>query len=179
MVEKEKMTVSEAVEVNRETLNKLTVKELIQQYATPLQIVGRHDMRKSNLVQAILDLYVSQIDEGAEEAANETSNEVDDVTTKDVSKEVKKQPRELTEVQKINKARYVDEADVGTIIAFKLPGMKVKSAKIIRRSTKNKKFKVQTAYGVEYVVSFDEVIWVKTNKRWPKGVYNLLKGKVE
>lgn len=178
MVEKEKMTVGEAVEVNRQTLNKLTVKELIKQYATPLQITGRHDMKKFDLVQAILDAYVSQISKGAEEAA-ETSNESDDVTTEEVSKEVKKQNRELTEVQKINKARYINEADVGTIIAFKLPGMKVKSAKIIRRSTKNKKFKVQTAYGVEYVVSFDEVIWVKTNKRWPKGVYNLLKGKVE
>lgn len=174
MAEKENMTVSEAVEVNRETLNKLTVKELIKQYATPLQIIGRHDMKKSDLVQAILDAYVSQIDDKEKE-----SGEADDVTTEDVSKEVKKQNRELTEVQKINKARYIDEADVGTIIAFKLPGMKVKSAKIIRRSTKNKKFKVQTAYGVEYVVSFDEVIWVKTNKRWPKGVYNLLKGKVE
>lgn len=174
MAEKENMTVSEAVEVNRETLNKLTVKELIKQYATPLQIIGRHDMKKLDLVQAILDVYVSQIDD------NKESDEVEDVTTtKEVSKEVKKQNRELTEVQKINKARYIDEADVGTIIAFKLPGMKVKSAKIIRRSTKNKKFKVQTAYGVEYVVSFDEVIWVKTNKRWPKGVYNLLKGKVE
>lgn len=176
MAEKENMTVSEAVEVNRETLNKLTVKELIKQYATPLQIIGRHDMKKSDLVQAILDVYVSQIDD---EVSGEVSGETDDVTTEEVSKEVKKQNRELTEVQKINKARYIDEADVGTIIAFKLPGMKVKSAKIIRRSTKNKKFKVQTAYGVEYVVSFDEVIWVKTNKRWPKGVYNLLKGKVE
>lgn len=174
MAEKENMTVSEAVEVNRETLNKLTVKELIKQYATPLQIIGRHDMKKSDLVQAILDVYVSQIDDKESDEV-----EVDDVTTEDVSKEVKKQNRELTEVQKINKARYIDDADVGTIIAFKLPGMKVKSAKIIRRSTKNKKFKVQTAYGVEYVVSFDEVIWVKTNKRWPKGVYNLLKGKVE
>lgn len=173
MAEKENMTVSEAVEVNRETLNKLTVKELIKQYATPLQITGRHDMKKSDLVQAILDVYVSQIDD-------KESDEVEDVTTtEEVSKEVKKQNRELTEVQKINKARYIDDADVGTIIAFKLPGMKVKSAKIIRRSTKNKKFKVQTAYGVEYVVSFNEVIWVKTNKRWPKGVYNLLKGKVE
>lgn len=176
MAEKENMTVSEAVEVNRETLNKLTVKELIKQYATPLQITGRHDMKKSDLVQAILDVYVSQIDD---KESDEVSGETDDVTTEEVSKEVKKQNRELTEVQKINKARYIDEADVGTIIAFKLPGMKVKSAKIIRRSTKNKKFKVQTAYGVEYVVSFDEVIWVKTNKRWPKGVYNLLKGKVE
>lgn len=173
MAEKENMTVSEAVEVNRETLNKLTVKELIKQYATPLQITGRHDMKKSDLIQAILDAYVSQIDD-------KESDEAEDVTTtEEVSKEVKKQNRELTEVQKINKARYIDDADVGTIIAFKLPGMKVKSAKIIRRSTKNKKFKVQTAYGVEYVVSFDEVIWVKTNKRWPKGVYNLLKGKVE
>lgn len=157
-----------AVESNRKTLEAMTVKDLIKEYATPLEIKGRHDMKKAELVQAILMAYAT---EQPEKFIGATTEE--DVEVNKVKKQVH---RELSEVQKANKRRYVEEADIGTIVAFKLPGMKVKSAKITRRSTKNQKFKVETAYGTEFVVSFDDVIWVKTNKRWPKGVYNLLKG---
>lgn len=75
--------------------------------------------------------------------------------------------------------KFVEGAKVGTLVAFKVGPNKAKSAKIIKRSTKNRKFKVETAYGKEFIISFDDVIWVLTNKRWPKGVYNMLKGKVE
>lgn len=155
-----------AVENNRKKLEKLTVKELIKDYATPLNITGRHDMKKADLIQAILMKY-----------AEEEPNKLVDASTKEekVEKQVKKKSG-LTEVQKANKTRYVENAEIGTIVAFKLPGMKVKSAKITRKSSKNRKFKVETTYGTEFVISFEDVIWVKTNKRWPKGVYNLLKG---
>ena len=91
----------------------------------------------------------------------------------------KKKKKVSDEMRIVNKLRYIDNADIGTIVAFRLPGMKAKSAKIIRKSTKNRKFKVETAYGMQFVISYDDVLWVKTNKRWPKGVYLLLKGKAE
>ena len=47
---------------------------------------------------------------------------------------------------------------------------------IVKRSTKNRKLKLETKYGASFIVPFDDVIWVRTNKRWPKGVYQLLKG---
>lgn len=77
-----------------------------------------------------------------------------------------------------DKAAYVENAEIGTIVAFKLPDGRVKSAKISRRSIAHRKLKLVTQYGAEFVVSYDDIIWVRTGKRWPKGVFNLLKGKV-
>ena len=83
----------------------------------------------------------------------------------------------LTEEQAIEKKRsYIINAQPGTLIAFRSPTGKVKSAMITKKSVKHGKFKVETAYGAEFIVPFDEVIWVRTNKRWPRGVYLLLKG---
>lgn len=77
------------------------------------------------------------------------------------------------------KKKYVEQAVVGTIVAFKLPSGKVISAAITRKSTKGRKFMVETKYGAEYKISFDDVLWVRTNKRWPKGVYQLFKQNVK
>lgn len=74
------------------------------------------------------------------------------------------------------KMSYVENINIGTIVAFRLSNGKVKSAKVVRKSTKNRKLKLETDYGAEYIISFDDVIWVRTGKRWPKGVYKLLKG---
>lgn len=74
------------------------------------------------------------------------------------------------------KDRYLDTAEIGCLVAFKIETGKVKSAKIVKRSTSGRKLKVETAYGMEYIVPYDNVLWVKTGTRWPKGVYMLLKG---
>lgn len=73
------------------------------------------------------------------------------------------------------KKKYIEQAKIGTIVAFKLPSGKVISAAITKKSTSNRKFMVETKYGVEHKISFDDVIWVRTNKRWPKGIYQLFK----
>lgn len=170
--------------MQRKDLETLTVSELIEGYATPLQIPNRHKMKKADLIDAILEKQKNSESESefskTEEKVVEAGEEVPitvpdkDAIKADCSSVVKHTV--LTEIQKQNKMRYVENAEIGTIVAFKLPGMKVKSAKIIRKSTKNRKYKVETAYGTDFVISFDDIIWVKTNKRWPKGVYNLLKG---
>ena len=77
------------------------------------------------------------------------------------------------------KMRYIESAEIGVIVAFRLPNGRVKSAKVVKKSTKNRKLKLETSYNAEYIVSYDDVIWVRTGKRWPKGVYELLKGKVD
>ena len=71
----------------------------------------------------------------------------------------------------------IQNAPIGTIVAFKAPGGRIRSAKIKLRSTANKRLLVCTEYDAEYNISYDDVIWVKSGKRWPKGVYNLLKGR--
>ena len=77
------------------------------------------------------------------------------------------------------KMSYIENIEIGTLVAFRLSSGKVKSAKVTRKSTKNRKLKLETDYGAEYIVSFDDIIWVRTGKRWPRGVYRLLKGLVD
>lgn len=74
------------------------------------------------------------------------------------------------------RSSYINNAQVGSIIAFYLPDSSVKSAGIVKKSTRERKFLVRTKYGSKFLISFDDVVWVKTTSWWPKWVYNLLKG---
>lgn len=131
-----------------ENLEKKTRDEL-RVIAKELDIKGRGHMTKEQLVQAI-----------ASATGGEAAETSDDVSSGS------------------NKVKYVENAEIGTIVAFKLRDGRVKSAKIERRSTSRRKLKLVTQYGAEFVVPYEDIIWVRTTKRWPKGVYNLLKGKV-
>lgn len=131
-----------------ENLEKKTRDEL-RVIAKELDIKGRGHMTEEQLVQAI-----------ASATGGEAAETSDDVSSGS------------------NKVKYVENAEIGTIVAFKLPDGRVKSAKIERRSTSRRKLKLVTQYGAEFVVPYEDIIWVRTTKRWPKGVYNLLKGKV-
>lgn len=115
-------------------------------------IVGRSKMTKDQLVNAITEVL---------------KESVPDAT-----------PEEEVQVDTGAKTEYVKTAEKGTIMAFRLPNGKVKSAKMIERSLKREKLKMETAYGRQFVISFSDVIWVKTGDRWPRGVFNLLKGNV-
>lgn len=71
---------------------------------------------------------------------------------------------------------YIDESVAGNLIAFRTSDYKVKSAKIIKKSTDVEKLLVETKYGKQFLISFDDVVWVNTTGHWPRWVYNLLKG---
>lgn len=73
------------------------------------------------------------------------------------------------------KVQYLDTAEIGTLVAFAFKGG-AKSAKIINRSVKDRKLEVETEYGARLTIDYDDVLWIKTGTRWPKGIYNLLKG---
>lgn len=79
-------------------------------------------------------------------------------------------------LQKSKKQSYIDNLTTGSLVAFKTLG-KPKTAKVLKKSTKNKKAKVITEYGAEFIIDFDDILWVRTGTRWPKWVYELLKGK--
>lgn len=87
----------------------------------------------------------------------------------DVDKVLKTVPSE-------GSCKYLDDLVPGTIVAFRKPDLSVKSAKVIRKSTNDKKLMVQMKFGASKVIDFSDVIWVKTTERWPKWVFNLLKG---
>ena len=74
----------------------------------------------------------------------------------------------------VAKAAYITSAKVGTIIAFRVSEIKTLSG-MIEEIHKND-FIVRTRSGVLFTVAHGNVVWVKTGERWPKGVYDELKG---
>lgn len=170
--------------MSREVLEAKTKKEL-RVIATELEITGRWDMTKEQLIDAILraksakkskqEKVVDKVPQSANDECKVDNHECDNVEVED------KVENESANV-KINmeqKMSYIENIDIGTIVAFRLSNGKVKSAKVTRKSTKNRKLKLETDYGAEYIASYEDVIWVRTGKRWPRGVYKLLKGQVD
>lgn len=152
----------------REELGNMLVVDL-RNMASTYGIKNVKKYKKQELVDMICEIIDGQkptvVDEEVTVVVEEDDNNVETVTD-ELSEE------EIAE----RRMPYVENAPIDTIVAFKLPTGKVKSAKIINKSTKNRKLKVETAYGAQFIIPYDSVIWVKTGTRWPKGVYNLLKG---
>lgn len=139
--------------MEKEQLAKKTRDEL-RAIAKEMDIAGRGSMTKAQLVDAIFDAQ-----------PKEKEKCTGDNTTAEEHTHAPRDP-------------YIEKAEAGTIMAFKLPNGKVKSAKLVKRSIKRRVVKLETAYGKEFCVPFDDIIWVRTCPRWPKGVLELLKGSV-
>lgn len=78
------------------------------------------------------------------------------------------------------KVDRIINAPIGTLVAFYEPETrKMNTAKMTNRNRSKRLIKCETQYGKEFVVPFDDIAWVKTGTRWPKGVYQLLKGKCD
>lgn len=159
--------------MSRENLQKKTCKEL-RELAKELNISGRWDMTKDQLINAILGAEVVENTNESESAKDEckVDNQENVVEVED---KVEKESANV-DVDMAQKMPYIENIEIGTLVAFRLSNGKVKSAKVTRKSTKNRKLKLETDYGAEYIVSFDDIVWVRTGKRWPRGVYKLLKG---
>lgn len=167
--------------MSKEFFESKTLKEL-RKIATKLQIVNRWDMTKDQLIDAILRVESAKTsnENEANENLQSTNDEckIDNHKCKNVEVENKVE-NESAGINMEQKMSYIENVEIGTIVAFRLSNGKVKSAKVMRKSTKNRKLKLETDYGAEYIVSYDDIVWVRTGKRWPKGVYKLLKGQVD
>ena len=170
--------------MSREILEAKTKKEL-RVIATELEITGRWDMTKPQLIDAILRAKSAKagnqenvVDANSQSAKDECKVDNHECENVEVEDKVENESANV-EVNMEQKMSYIENIDIGTIVAFRLSNGKVKSAKVTRKSTKNRKLKLETDYGAEYVVSYEDIIWVRTGKRWPKGVYKLLKGQVD
>ena len=162
--------------VTRENLNEMNVENL-RKYASSVGVKKIRSFKKAELIEEVIkvcseeekhEIEVFGTDE--EIAALKTECEKEsELDTIDEFEETKV----IDEVEQANKhLEYIENAEVGTIVAFRV-GDKVKSAKIINRSSARRKLKLETAYGRIYVVDYDDIIWVKTSSRWPRGVYEL------
>lgn len=154
----------------KEQLEGIKVREL-QKMATALGIKNSRALKKAECIETILR---------AEKSAEESKSAIDKSKIDNVSNVVvvDKSEKKTADVDCEQKMQYIESARIGTLVAFRLPNGKVKSAKIVKRSTQNRRFCVETSYGAQAIVSFDDIIWVRTGKRWPRGVFNLLKGGV-
>lgn len=133
---------------------------------------GKNLIRKGEMIAAILQAETA---EGGQ--SNSSAGDVNEIG--DSSGEAAKNQNGAATGPVIDMERkmpYIEGAQIGTIVAFRLANGKVKSAKVVKKSTKNRRFMLETEYGAQYIVSYDDIIWVRTTKRWPLGVYKLLKG---
>lgn len=82
------------------------------------------------------------------------------------------------EIDRDTKDERIISAPLGTLIAFYEPETnKLNTAKLTNRNKVKRLIKCETQYGKEFLVPFENIRWVKTGSRWPKGIYNELKGK--
>lgn len=155
-------------------LSQITCNDL-RELAKMLDIPKRWSMKKAELVEAIL-----QAENAKSSKTKESAKEEHEVVNQANNVEVVSKEKQTTDVKSDidyeQKLQYVENAKIGALIAFKLPDGKVKSAKVTNKSTKNKKLRAETEYGAAYIVPYEDVLWVRTGLRWPKGVYRLLKG---
>lgn len=156
-----------------EKLQNKTCKEL-RELAKELNISGRWNMTKDQLIEAILGAEVVQVTNESESAKDECKIDNQENIVEVENKDEKESTN--VDVNMKQKMPYIENVEIGALVAFRLSNGRVKSAKVTRKSTKNRKLKLETDYGAEYIVSFDDIVWVRTGKRWPKGVYRLLKG---
>ena len=161
--------------MSKEILQNKTCKEL-RELAKDMNIFGRWDMTKDQLIDAILGAEVVQTADKPKSAKDECK--IDNHGVAEVEDKVEKESANV-DVDMEQKMPYIEGAVVGTIVAFRLPNGKVKSAKIIKKSTKRRQFMLETDYGAQYITPYEDIIWVRTGKRWPRGVYKLLKGLVD
>lgn len=143
------------------------------------EILSKEEIKETEVESNDVQSIVSDDEEWQPiETEKSESEQSEETTENDLGKETTTEVESIEEKESKKKS-YIENVKMGTLVAFKSYTGKVKSAKVVKRSTKNRKLKVETKYGAEFIISFDDVIWVRTNKRWPKGVYQLLKGVVE
>lgn len=159
--------------MSKEILQKKTCKELREQ-AKDLNISGRWDMTKIELIEAILRAENAETGNDKNLSAKDEHKIDNQNGTEAENKDEKESASVKVDMQQ--KMPYIENVEIGTIVAFRLSNGKVKSAKVTKKSTKNRRLMLETEYGAEYIVSYDDIIWVRNGKRWPKGVYKLLKG---
>ncbi len=159
-------------------LEKLTAKELLAKCKEfGLQCYrGKSRLTKSELIDSLLNVNNTETKEEdlvpmpGSEKLSELKKEFDSAA------EEKVEPEPEKEWINEDKEKYIEEANEGTLIAFLDLKGKPRTAALVNRSSKRKVVKLITEFGWEFIVPYANVLWVRNGTRWPKGVYNMLKG---
>lgn len=141
-----------------------TVKEL-REIAKELEIVGRWDMNKTQLIEAI-----------------EMAQAVQDLSDEDIEFEgdciIKENNSNQSEgTQKVTKTTddYLNNIEAGTLVAFKRNSKDIAmSGKFVSFDENNDNLVyVESRRGTMFKIQKENIIWVKTGSRWPKWVFTL------
>jgi hypothetical protein len=142
-------------------IKEMTKKELLE-VAKEYEIVGRWDMNKQQLIEAI-EGTISMI---------EMLDDRDIAFDSDciINEESETQSEGLQKV--MTTQDYLDAVEYGTLVAFKRRKENVAmSGKYVGR--KGEKILVESKRGTQYELHPECIIWVKTGMRWPKWVHSL------
>lgn len=182
-----------------EAYSKATKTELLE-LAKVLKISGRYDMNKETLINNIiasrnacetfkarLDVNTNTNDE--EEKENNMDNVKNTTEVIDTSATTANSENDyavqIGAESKRSQADYINNIDIGMIIAFKVSPDKAISAKVEDIDYDTEKegptsrtlttVYCRTKNGIEYKVPRKAIIWVKTGTRWPRGIFLQLK----
>lgn len=77
----------------------------------------------------------------------------------------------------LSKVAYIESAEEGTLVAFKInhPAERVTSSKIFSCDPEKQEITVITKKGLKFPVKYRDILWVKTGFFWPNDIFNLLK----
>ena len=141
-----------------------TVKEL-REIAKELEIVGRWDMNKTQLIEAI----------EMAQAVQELSDENIKLEGDCIIKENNSNQSEGT--QKVTKTTddYLNNIEPGVLVAFKRNSKDIAmSGKFVSFDENNDNLVyVESKKGTMFKITKANIIWVKTGARWPKWVFTL------
>lgn len=143
---------------------------------------GKSELTKEEMVDSLLE-NVEFVDESCQDpdvivVESETNNKAVVSESVDDAKGME----DLCDVDEVvpwimkDRSHLIEQAEAGTLIAFYDEKGKPRTAALVNRSSKNKLVKLVTEFEREFIVPYDNVIWIKKGNRWPRGVYNLLKG---
>lgn len=132
---------------------------------------GKRHLTKQEMVDKINNVP-NYIPEEATNPVVEETNVVEEQTSE--SEEIKEP--EVKEWVNSEKDEFIEKAEPGTLMAFYDNNGKPRTAALVNRSSNRKLVKLQTEFGWEFIVPYSNILWVKNGTRWPRGIYNLLKG---
>lgn len=146
----------------KECLESYTVADL-RKIAKNFHIVGRWEMNKSQLIIEILLIQEKR------EAENKQSENEE-------TKETFENEKVMQDDSNNDHSKYLANIEVGRLVAFNDHNMGiVRTARVVNISQKRQQLKVIDIYGSVEVISFEQVAWVKTGKRWPRRLFHLIR----
>lgn len=152
--------------MSREELEKKLVRELqlICKENSIQYCTHSKKFSKSQMIDSILKMQEQQA-----EGKKLSTNEIVEKKIEDASVVAK-------EKEAAGKERYFENLKAGTLVAFREESRKLNTAAVKNVSYKRRQLKLVTQYGKEFIVPFEDVVWIRTKKRWPSFVLDELKG---